>query len=280
MAAAPADYALRYGLDTLYTIHTAAIQTAMPEIAASAFTVSFWVKAQPNQDPQVIVNCGHRRADEPGWSCFLHGDQLVVSMCSQAGERATSACNYPDDGNWHHVTATFDITHVTGTATLDGSEADWRDSAPCLQPAAPVGGHAGLIVGGYTDAAGGHFNYTFGRNGTGNIDDLRIYPRPLTAAEIAAFAPAPAPAPVARLTWEAPGRDAPVRIQFDASASTGGATCLWTWADGLRSVGRVVAREFAYAGAYRVRLGNASICQRRRRLCGFSHPQHRARVEQ
>ena len=47
---------------------------------------------------------------------------------------------------------------------------------------------------------------------------------------------------------------APVRIRFDASTSTAGADYLWTWADGQCGVGRVVERDFDYAGSQRVRL--------------------------
>ncbi|MCO5212357.1 MAG: LamG domain-containing protein, partial [Caldilinea sp.] len=210
MAGPPDDYQVRYGLETLSAIHTAAFQAHDECFPAPAVTVCFWVKATPGQGTQVIANCGHRHADEPGWSCFLHGNQLVASARG-ASSRAAVACPYPDDDCWHFVAVIFDTTHVAITATLDGDAAAWRASDIALRPEAPAGGHAGLTVGGYTDAAGGHFNYTFGRAGAGLLDELRVYARALTAAEIAGFAPPAGPAPCARFTWHAQETNAPVR---------------------------------------------------------------------
>jgi hypothetical protein len=115
-----------------------------------------------------------------------------------------------------------------------------------------------LTVGGYTDAAGGHFSHTFGRNGAGYVDDLRVYPRVLTADEISWFSPPSHPAPVAWFTWQAPGNEAPVRVRFTAVTSDrsdeSGAAYLWSWPDGQHSLGRTVERNFDYAGDHVVRL--------------------------
>ena len=253
MAGPPDDYQVRYGLETLSAIHTAAFQAHDECFPAPAVTVCFWVKATPGQGTQVIANCGHRHADEPGWSCFLHGNQLVASARG-ASSRAAVACPYPDDDCWHFVAVIFDTTHVAITATLDGDAAAWRASDIALRPEAPAGGHAGLTVGGYTDAAGGHFNYTFGRAGAGLLDELRVYARALTAAEIAGFAPPAGPAPCARFTSHAQEPDAPARVRFEALESGAGSICLWRWSDGEHAIGQSVERDFAYAGSYGVRL--------------------------
>ncbi len=133
----------------------------------------------------------------------------------------------------------------------------WHVSKLSLRPTAPPGGDAGLTVGGYTDAAGGHFSYAFGRDGAGMIDDLRFYRRVLTANEIAAFAPQPGSPPDAQFTWSAPHREAPVRVRFDAgpfTAPNASQACLWDWEGGSRALASTVERDFAYAGAYRIQL--------------------------
>jgi sialidase-1 len=258
VAGAPEDYLLCYGLETLLVIGAAAFQPAGVALTTSELTVCFWLQAHTSRDTQVIVNCGHRHADEPGWSCFLHGGHLVASVCNAQGTHAAIACAYPTDERWHHVTAIIGLEQATISAALDGGTGGWHPSTISLHPSAPAGGHAGLIVGGYTDAAGGHFSYTFGRNGAGFVDDLRVYPRALTADEISGFAPPPHPAPVARFTWQAPGSEAPVRVRFTAVTSDesdeSGAAYLWSWPDGQRSLGHTVERDFDYAGDHAVRL--------------------------
>lgn len=254
MAGPPGDYQVRYGLETLSTIHTAAFHAEDECFPAPAVTVCFWVKAAPGQGTQVIVNCGHRHAEEPGWSCFLHGATLVASAYTPSHQSAAIACPYPDDDRWHFVAVIFGSGRAQVTATLDGDPAGWHASDMALRPEAPAGGHAGLTVGGYTDAAGGHFNYTFGRAGAGLLDDLRVYARALTAAEIAGFALPAGPAPCARFTWHTHGTDAPGRIHFEALEPGEDAICLWHWSDGERAIGQVVERDFVFAGSYGVRL--------------------------
>ena len=180
MPAEPGDFLLRYGLEQLCVIHTASFQAPSPLPAVRLMTVCYWVRAQPSQAIQVIANCGHRHAGEAGWSCFLHGDTLVASLCNEEGAQAAVACRYPDDGRWHRVAACFDTQSVTIVATLDGVPSGWQPSTLRLCPTAPPGGDPGLTVGGYTDMAGGHFDYSFGRSGRGLVDDLRIYARTLT----------------------------------------------------------------------------------------------------
>ena len=257
VAATPDDWSLQLGLDSLWSIHAESFQAPPPEPAAPVFTVCFWFMALTAGHIQVMVNSGHRRADEAGWSCFLHSGQVVVSLSCADGRQTAVAYPFPEDGRWHHVTAVIDDERAAIEAAFDGVPAGWRLSKLSLHPAAPPGGHPGLTVGGYTDAAGGHFSYAFGRAGTGMIDDLRVYRRALTTDEIAAFAPRPGSPPDAQLTWQAPHREAPVRVCFDASSAMPPnpiLACLWDWEDGSRELGSTVERDFAYAGAYRIQL--------------------------
>ena len=267
MATAPAAYppgcVCRYELAALLAIHSAPLQLPEPATPGPVVTVCFWLWAQAAHPTQVIVNCGHRHAGEPGWSCFLQNGRLVASVCTRQGEQIAVDHAWPEDDRWHHVAVIFDAAQPAAAASLDGVPAGWTPSAISLHPAAPAGGGEGLIVGGYTDAAGGHFDYSFGRGGTGTLDDLRIYSRALATGEIASFRSTPRPAPHAGFTWGAPGLEAPVRICFTAAGSDGDgdgggdrdcATYLWTWHDGAHSMGRTVTRDFTYAGSYCVRL--------------------------
>ena len=254
----PAGLVCRYELAALLAIHGAPLQLPEPAAAGPVVTVCFWLRAQTAQATQVIVNCGHRHAAEPGWSCFLHGGRLVAGVCTGEGRQVAVDHPWPEDDCWHHVALIFDEAQPAVAAALDGVPAGWTPSALALHPPAPVGG-GGLLVGGYTDAAGGHFDYSFGRGGKGTVDDLRIYARALGAGEIASFRPDPQPAPHAGFTWDTSSLEAPVRIRFTATDGDGAsdrncASYLWTWHDGAHSLGRTVTRDFAYAGSYRVRL--------------------------
>jgi Neuraminidase (sialidase) len=103
------------------------------------------------------------------------------------------------------VAACIDAQKPAVKAALDGGRKDWSSSTIALTPEAPPGNHAGLTIGGYTDAAGGHFDYTFGRNGSGDLDDLRIYGRALGDQELAMLAEAlPAPGEEVRVVAAQP----------------------------------------------------------------------------
>ena len=174
-AADPAGCVCRYELAALLAIHAAPRQLPAPETPGPVVTVCFWLRAQAAQATQVIVNCGHRHAAEGGWSCFLHGGRLVAGVCTGEGQQVAVDHAWPEDERWHHVVAIFDAAQPAVAAALDGVPDGWTPSPIALHPPAPVGGSGCLLVGGYTDAAGGHFDYSFGRGGTGMVDDLRIY---------------------------------------------------------------------------------------------------------
>jgi hypothetical protein len=205
MVAAPDDYLLRFAQESLRAIDTTALEEPAFQPSGAVVTVCFWLKTLSHAGTQVIVNCGHRHAGERGWSCFLHGSQLIVSAAAAAGECTAVACECPSDKGWHHVAATIHGTQLDVTAALDGMRNGWHRCTVTLAPEAPPGGHAGLTIGGYTDAAGGHFDFTFGRGGRGDVDDLRIYGRALRDDEIAALAAvSPPPGAATRLTVTAP----------------------------------------------------------------------------
>ena len=214
------------------------------------------------------------------------------------------ACPYPDDDRWHFVAVIVDSEHATVRAVLDGDPAGWHASDiesaarsagrwPCRVDRRRLHRRGGRSLQLYLWAQRRRLyrrsaHLPAGADG-GRDRRLCAGGRPCAAC----------PLHLAR----APGNRRAGPHPLRSNRPGAGATCLWHWSDGERAIGQTVERDFAYAGSYGVRLDvidaeppagdgrrrarprrrresaarDACLCQRRRRLCRLSHPQHRAR---
>lgn len=249
---------LHLDLDAIGPIDEVAFEMAAPDIDSTAFTICFWFYAESAPGTRVMANVGNERAEWEGWSALIRDDRLVFrAWIPGAGARETS-CALTDADSWHHFTGIVDRAAGEIRAHLDGSARGWRSSASHdpVEPAS-IRSRGKLIIGGYTDAAGGHIERRFGRLGTGFIDDFRLYRRALGADEIASFVPIAASVPTAAFAVQPGGGEAPLGLHFDATPSRGtdgAAGFLWDFGDGTLGRGRTVSHDYRYAGRYRVRL--------------------------
>lgn len=184
----PVDYAIRCNLDEIGTLDEVAFTVPVPTISSNIYTITFWFQVTNLAGIQVLANVGNKRASQRGWSVFLHDGQLAFRANFDGNCRQEISTPLSGLGQWHHFAGIVDQNKRVIAAYLDGSGASWLESKFALQidPGA-VDEDRRLLIGGYTDVAGGHFDHTFGRQGTGLIDDFRLYPRALQAAEIASF---------------------------------------------------------------------------------------------
>ncbi len=188
MTLAPTDYLIRCGLNDIGPLTHTAFETAAPALPTGCFTVSFWFRVAALSGRQVLVNIGNRDTTQAGWSVFLNQNRLALRVNLAEQFALETSAFMPTTDHWCHFAGIVDQPQRTLTAFLNGSPVGW-DIGPATPQLAPGAENddTRLIIGGYTDAAGGHFDHTFGRNGAGLLDDFRLYARALSAAEIAAL---------------------------------------------------------------------------------------------
>ncbi len=142
---------------------------------------------------------------------------------------------------------------------LNGSTLGWGDGQyGAALPGRSINPKGKLILGGYTDPAGGHFDHTFGRHGTGMIDDFRIYQRALTPEEAATFIGARSSLPVPGVALVPQSKTAPTQVNFSAEIPTDFRSSmryyLWDFGDGSTGMGAYVSHDYPYAGTYTIKL--------------------------
>jgi sialidase-1 len=226
-------------------------ETDVPQITRP-FTITFWFFAAGPRETQVIANQGATAPSEAGWSIRLEANEVRLRWQPPGHEGISLAAPLADFSRWHHVAA---VAGERLTLYLDGVPAG---SAPL--PDAPLfaGDQPLLRLGGYTDPAGGHFDHSFGRAGSGMLDAFRLYRRALTAADIAAFIPEAGPAPAAHFQIEQVDSASGARYRFVAAQDEAGAGAdcvyLWRFGDGVTAIGPSASHEYAYSGQYQVAL--------------------------
>jgi sialidase-1 len=241
-----------YDLDQLHTLTTHAFRANAPPPAASSYTVTFWFQTDLWRGYHVLVSQGSLSDGEPGWACLLDDNRLSFRVTADDGAAVDVALTLAAGPDWRRVTASIDRVGQRLRLAVDGPGLIPLQADSALAQVAAVMTETPLLVGGYTDPAGGHFDYTFGRNGTGWIDDLRIY---TGLPPVEPLPPAPEKTPLTAAFTLATGADAPIRLRFEASAGGGAVrACLWDFGDGTRGYGPAVEHAFAYAGDYTVRL--------------------------
>jgi sialidase-1 len=220
---------MRWRLEDFNDLYLCAVELPLPDVSDS-FTVAFWFWAESAERRQVILQNGNQ------WEIAIERGELIFSTSSD------DRLALPLAGQgWHYVRLSLSSGGLL-RLTLDEA----HTTAEGVK--ASIGRR--LIVGGYTDPAGGHFDYTFGRGGSGLIDDLRV-------AASASFEPETPfrrgiHPPQAQFTAAPTGGDAPLDVRFDAGLS--GRHYLWDFGDGQRGSGRVVTHRYEYAGDYKARL--------------------------
>ncbi|MBE0690336.1 MAG: exo-alpha-sialidase, partial [Anaerolineae bacterium] len=251
--------AVHWHIDQLRAIEDFAFTAPAPQPGEESYTIAFWFHAVDVARTQVVANLGFRDEAESGWEIWLADHQLHLRVRDVEGREAEIALACPPASAWRHVTFVLnrEDNRLEGyLQTTDAHEPVMTESAALA--CEPIVAPADLTIGGYTDPAGGHFDHTFGRHGTGKLDDFRIYTRALRSHEIAAFRPSDTRSPVAEYSLSPAEHTAPCRLHFDGSESHAQGSQLrayfWDFGDGYAAYGMAATHEYHYAGDYTIRL--------------------------
>ena len=141
------------------------IVTTVGAALLTPFTIEMWIKRNSNIPTQVVF-CN-------SWGA---GDNLVLfvetnSLLAYTGPAGPS-CNFPYDTNWHHIVFVA-AGGVGGIFFIDGEQVESGGQTPIT----------------FTAGVAKSFEFGFDPNWTyfnGSLDEFVIYPRALSALEIAA----------------------------------------------------------------------------------------------
>ena len=153
--------------DSLLELHNSA------QLAGGAFTLSLWINPyEPTSGQQVLAGKNRYSLKERQWSLTIEPDGRLKAYLQQGGWSTISSSEPLEAGVWHLVTLAVDLDR----AVL------FRNGKPVgeVQLKAPIAPtEAPVTLGGIWDAD--HVHQPF----TGALDDCVVYPRALTAEEVA-----------------------------------------------------------------------------------------------
>ena len=214
-------------------------------VTAGSFTLTMWFYAAKLTGRQIIVRLN--APDTDGWSIILEGTSLHAEygsdeVCAARLDGLTVARD-----RWTFAALAYDADRRTFWLS------DGVTSTQAQIEAASVNMPREIVIGGYTDPAGGHYDYTFGRSRSGLADEVCVFDRVLELAEIAGLGAVGGHIPDARIALNMSG-DAPCDVWFEAHGCEGTRGALWDFGDGSSALGRLVQHRYEYAGTYTVRL--------------------------
>ncbi|OAI55817.1 hypothetical protein AYO49_01070 [Verrucomicrobiaceae bacterium SCGC AG-212-N21] len=139
-------------------------------LGTSDFTLSVWLRREASGSEHTILS----KTDNMNWTTagkewFINGSSSQVAFGVFAAGEVYSTGTIENDGQWHHVAVTFQDAPNTVTFYIDGV----ASGGGVLDLPADNGGHL-IKLGGHP--AGHHMR--------GALDEMRIYSRALSTAEI------------------------------------------------------------------------------------------------
>ena len=174
------------GVDDLVAIASSA---DIDNLAVTQRTVAFFFKANNTTNTQILYEEGGSSAGD-GMSVYIRGGRLYAAIYSGPSMYVSAAL--ANDGKWHHVAAVLDTAGVRLRGYLDGTYfglapySAGLDAHPDGVGIGKVNGHAFIPI------PSTNFDETSSVAFGGLIDDVRIYNRSLSAAEVAFLAGRPA----------------------------------------------------------------------------------------
>ena len=219
------------------------------QAAPTTFSTESWVKSGSSGGGRVLGFGSDRAATSPSQDRTLRltTDGRVAFELKPGGvARSIQSGPGMNDGAWHHVVTT---TGPAGTQVyVDGALA-----------ASEAGMTAGLVYGanGYWKIGGPATSG--GASFSGGVDNVAIYPRVLTAAEVQAHfqkinPPAQNQAPVAAFTAASSDLELSVDGRSSSDADGSVVSYAWSFGDGGSASGATASHDYATAGTYTVTL--------------------------
>lgn len=141
-------------------------------------TVSAWVDIGNNPGTDIGLVSNYYNASANGWGLFVTGDFVRAWYYGPSGSVPTDFLNTPTlpKGTWKHLVATFDSSG--GRLYVDGQQVAARGWSGSSNPSTSS---LGLLIGETLSQQGSR------RNFKGSIDDVRVYGRALSVAEVKAL---------------------------------------------------------------------------------------------
>ena len=256
----PKDYLLKLMLNDIGLLKDSAYRINAPILTNSGYTICLWFYTDQFSGIKIIANFGNKILQQSGWTVYIQDHALVFRFNYDGQVNQELFIELPDTDQWHHFAATIDSEQQQATAYLNGSQEHWqrRQAEELIEPES-VTLDTDLIIGGYTDAAGGHFNYRFGTNGRDLVDDFRLYSRVLSNIEISAFSEREHEHLQVNLDVDSMNAHAPVEINFTATSSLPESKIiayLWDFGDDnyALTANDNTDHHYAHAGRYTVKL--------------------------
>lgn len=253
------DSIVSWGLGQIGNLDQYSFCAEVPPPEDGSFSICFWFFAKNIEGVQVIANHCHQAEGDAGWAIFIHQGTLVFRVRPDGSPCADVRYQMQDDHRWHHIVAMVDREKSVLRAYFDGVNEGWSPgecgSKLKSNLIAPKGQ---LIIGGYTDPAGGHFDHTFGRNGSGYVDGFAIYHRLLKHDEISQVAEVTKSRTKPEICIITKRKSQPGIVKFTAKATQTEASpimhYLWDFGDGTTGEGNKITHTYAYGGTYQVAL--------------------------
>jgi len=248
------DPLLKLKIADIGLLNDGAFEHPMPQLSTASYTLCFWFHMSENSGLKIIVNHANKTITQTGWTVYLQNLNLNFRANLDGKECKQLTTSVEKTAGWQHFAVTISQETKTITAFLNGSSDGWRQQSPEeLVESGSVDNNQNLIIGGYTDTAGGHFNFRFGESKTELVDDLRLYPRTFAEQEIKGFLST---------------NDTPIKaafrahqdlttniVYFNANASEGkNLSYLWNFGDGTGALGEKVEHSYAYCAEFEVTL--------------------------
>jgi sialidase-1 len=239
------DVVARWGLEDFDCLYQYARSLDLPAFDGQAgFGITFWFWAQEHTRTQEIISSNGAACS---WRLGVENGSLVLHLAEPVGDSIRVALT---DTGWHPVALIVDPTRQQLALRVGQLSASYGLTTMLAEALLP----SGLLVGGRTDPAGGHYDHTFGRGGSGLIDDLCWF----AGTQINLDRPVTHEAPLSVNIMAVPqGGQAPLEVHFTAQVgdlALKPITCMWDFGDGLRASGQQVAHRYDYAGHYRVQV--------------------------
>jgi len=241
------DAAIRFnGASTQFATTTTA------RLGRHTFSVEAWVRTSSGGK---IIGFGNRSSGNSTAAdrhLYIGSDGRVRFGVNPAGgSRTVSSISSITDNNWHHVVGT--LGGGVMTLYVDGQQVGQLTGVPLAQNYTGFWRVGGDNLSGWTSRpSNDYFN--------GSIDEAAVYPRALTAAEVAqnyaigASGTVPNQAPTASFT----ATTSPLTVAVNAAASTDTDGTIvsygWDFGDGTVATGATATRTYAAAGTYTVTL--------------------------
>ena len=240
---------VQIALPELIAIHSHALSYDV-NLPSKDYTITFWFWIQSANHKQVILYEG--QAYQPNWELFIEDNQLYFNVKFNESRFRLFDTRLVKINDWHHVALQFNNQQLN--AYLDGELVTEKSYSRLL----PTHQQLRLSVGGYTDPAGGHYDYTFGRDGSGFIDDLCVYAPALFEPDIRSLYSDSKGIPEVQFIVTQVQSDEASIITLnarDSSSPNGEITAyIWDFGDGQQAHGQHTEHLYDFGGDYTVTL--------------------------